>query len=204
MKQLARWAGLALLGAAAIWLLRDFVALTLAPWLIQWTLRLASALSAIPSVLLWLLFLLLLGQVLLYSAMQLLATFWARQRPAATPVASIPTPGQVEELARWINQSGRGPLFQQRLARYVTRLALEVMGHDEVVWREAHDLLTRQGDTLPPAVAAYLQLGLERTVESDTTPPPPVWQRWWNRPSAGRPDPQLPDVITFLEKQMEV
>ncbi len=202
-RRLAWWGGLALVGLAAVWLLHDLVAATLAPWVARLVVRLAGALSTIPPVLIWLIFLLLLGQVLLYSAMQLVAGFWSRRRPAGPIPAPAYTPGPVEELTRWINQSERGPLFQQRLARHVSRLVLETIGRADVTaWRDAQELVAQQASALPPAVTTYLQLGLERPLETAETPQP-IWQRLRERSPAGRPDPQLQAVITFLEEHME-
>lgn len=199
-----RWVilvGLAALTVALALLLRDVVATTLAPFLARWLNSLLTIVLGLPPTVIWLLFVLLAAFSLLFGLLQL--AIWLANRPLRRqPDQVVHTPGPVEELTRWIGQSGDGPLFQQRLARRLARCALEAWGYGEVAaLREMQAHLMERASTTPPPIMAYLRLGVERLeIETVTTSPSVLPQLRARRPT---PDPLLTSIVAFLEDNLE-
>lgn len=199
-----RWIGLLGLAVLAVALglaLRKVVAVTLAPFLARWLNSLLTVLLGLPPTLIWLLFVLLAAFVLLFALLQL--AIWLVSRPTSRrPPREPPIPGPVEELTRWIEQSGEGLLFQQRLARRLAQSALAAWGYGEVTALRAMQAhLAEQSQSTPPEVMAYLRLGVERQeIETAAAQSPSRLTRLRARPD---PDPQLTEIVAFLEHNLE-
>ncbi|MGD2040942.1 MAG: hypothetical protein PVH11_08955 [Anaerolineae bacterium] len=155
--------------------------------------------ESLPQLPLWILLLLLLVVIALRSLVRRPGTVRQQVEPDVEPQ------GQVRVLARWIERASRGEYFRWSLAQHLGGLAWEIMAQREHTTPAQLKGRRSAGDLdLPPVVEAYLlsdQLPRHSAMASLLAT---IRDRLG---IGGRPlalDPDLVQVIEFLEDQMQV
>ena len=198
--------GVIVLIAVIAFLIRDYVRLFIAPFVLYllWLGQLLVA--SLPQALFWAIFLI----VAFVLAWRSLAT--ARYRYVRKEKPPNVYYGRVEELGRMIEQAGTGDYFARRLERQVSDLTLEALGHgDKLTPMQAETALNQDRGRIPSLVASFL----ERTIAQRTNNVEMMTQ-YNNRLSAladrvlrqGRPETEamaeVTLVINYLEQEFEV
>lgn len=155
--------------------------------------------QSLPQLPIWLAF---LAFSLLFALFSLARGRW-RLRTEDEPLAR--REGQVQTLARWIHHARQSEYYKWRLAQHLDKLAWQVMAYREgTTHQELKDRLRAGHLDLPPAVLAYLQVHNKGPIAE----PGGLLSRLDRRLrlGGGEPpfDPDLEEVVRFLEEQMEV
>lgn len=173
---------------------------------VAWTLWLA--LSRLPQVLFWAIFLAAAGLVAWRSL-----TADPLFLPATRQVRRT-NPGRVAILSRWVRDLTQGTYFQRRMARHMVDLTLEAKGYPERPTR-AEDLIgiVERGDLrLPPEVIDYVQQGTTHLNGPTTQGRAKRWltplrwlENWLALRTFTTPDTrQLEQLISHLEDELEL
>ena len=172
---------------------------------VGWTLWLA--ISRLPQVLFWAIFL---------AAAGLMAWRSLNTNPLFLPVTKEPpyrNPGRLAILTRWVQDLPHGEYFRRRMARHLVDLTLKTRGIPERPNAQELARMVKQGNLhLPPDVIEYIQLGLSNAIGPDTDSLPrrifaPLrWiENWLALRTFREPDTRaLEQLITHLEDELEI
>jgi len=192
--------GLILLLAAPLMLvLRDFAreAIVVPLLYVLWLGRLLF--RSIPQPLLWSLFLTLVLFVAVRSLGKRGGSVGGMRE------AEAESPGRVRVWARRIQLAARGDYSRWRLAHYLRKLILDVLGHRERLTPEQLKRRLGTGEVhAPPAVQAYLRAGLMPMPSGPIGLLSRLRQRLRLRARPSPLDPDLESAVQFLENQLEV
>ena len=192
--------------AIIAFLIRDYVRLFVAPFVLYLLWLGQLLLASLPQALFWAIFLI----VAFFLAWRSLATsryrYVRKEKPANVYY------GRVEELARMIEQSDSGEYFARRLERQVSDLTLETLGHGEKLTpTQAQAVLDQVRGRVPGLVASFLERTIAQRMNNVE-----MMTQYNNRLSALadrvlRPARQESDhatevalVVAYLEKELEV
>lgn len=200
MKKYLGVVGLILLLAIPLVLLfRDFTREVLMVEILYIVWRLRILFESLPQIPLWTLFLI----VVLFIAFRSLIK---RQQPSpASREAKVERQGPVYALSRGIERSATGAYFKWRLARRLRTLVVEVSAYQHRISSEQTKQSLDEGTLeAPPEVQAYLQTGLTPIYTLSAGLLARLWQRLSPGAWDAAVDPDLEQVVQFLETQLEV
>jgi len=172
---------------------------------IGWTLWLA--ISRLPQVLFWAIFL---------AAAGLMAWRSLSDGPMFLRVVQEPAyrnPGRLATLTRWVQDLPHGEYFRRRMARHLVNLTLKTRGIPERPNAQELARMVEQDDLhLPPEVTEYVRLGLSNAIgpDADNLPrrifAPLRWiENWLALRTFREPDTRaLEQLITHLEDELEI
>lgn len=172
---------------------------------VGWTLWLA--ISRLPQVLFWAIFL---------AAAGLMAWRSLNTNPLFLPAVKEPpyrNPGRLASLTRWIQDLPHGEYFRRRMARHLLDLTLRVKGIPERPAAEDLAQMIKRGDLdLPPSVIDYARLGVSTAIGSEADSrsrrflAPVRWiENWLALRTFREPDTRsLEALIAHLEDELEI
>jgi hypothetical protein len=174
---------------------------------VAWTLWLA--ISRLPQVLFWAIFL---------AAAGLMAWRSLNTNPLFLPAVKEPpyrNPGQLAILTRWVQDLPHGEYFRRRMARHLLDLTLLVEGIPERPPAQDLAQMIERGDLdLPPQVIDYAQQGVYTAIGPETDNPsrrllilaPVRWiENWLALRTFREPDTRhLEALIIHLEDELEI
>ena len=172
---------------------------------VGWTLWLA--ISRLPQVLFWAIFL---------AAAGLMAWRSLNTNPLFLPVTKEPpyrNPGRLAILTRWVQDLPHGEYFRRRMARHLLDLMLRTKGiPGRPSAQELAQLIDRGDLHLPPECEDYARQGTSTAIGPDTDSPsrrilaPVRWvENWLALRTFREPDTRhLEALITHLEDELEI
>jgi hypothetical protein len=155
--------------------------------------------ESLPQLPLWILFLVLVGVIAVRSLMRRPGAVRKRVEPDVEPR------GQVRVLARWIERASRGEYFRWSLAQHLGGLAWEIMAQREhTTSAQLKGRLSASDLDLPPVVEAYLQSDRLARHSALAGLLVTIRDRLGTGDRSPALDPDLVQVVEFLEDQMQV
>lgn len=200
MKKYLRLVGLILLLAVPLVLLfKDFTREVLVAEILYIVWRVRILFESLPQIPIWTLFLI----VVLFVAVRSLIKH--RQPSPTSREVTAERQGPVYALSRRIERSTTSAYFQWRLARDLRTLVLEVLVYQHRISSEQSEQFLDVGTLdAPPEVQAYLQTGLAPVYTLSAGLLARLWQRLSPSTWDAAVDPDLEQVVQFLETQLEV
>lgn len=166
-------------------------------WRVYWGVR--TLFESVPQVPIW--------DLLVAGLLVLAASSLMRRRRSHREVVSreVEHQGRVQLLTQQIQRTSQGEYFKWDLAHSLGDLALEVLAHRERTTAEqAKQRLWEDGLNLSPEIRAYLQSGQSPRFSKSGGLLAKIGKRW-ARMAPSRPfDPALPEVVQFLEDQLDI
>ena len=164
-----------------------------------------ALINTMPRLLLWMLFALIAGQVVLSALIRLGVR--ATDRPASTPLFdSNDLVGPVEQYSTWIAQTRNSSFFRARLARHLGTLTYQTETDAEGPNRlELERLLKQNGLDLPDEVQSYLLSGIGTVEETQDWRDMLLPSRLASSQQKPIPDQAaLENIVAYLEQQLDI
>jgi hypothetical protein len=212
MKKRLLWvAAIVALAIPLVYLLRGLARQVLAVEIVRlaWTARILF--ESLPQTRLWAVF---VAIALFIAARSLIER---RSPHPLEPDLEAWRPGQVSVVTRWIQRAWRLSYSRRSLARDMRALTLEVLAYQHRTTSQQIRQELRAGRLeVPPEIRAYLDLG-----QAPVYQPPaswlvrlrrrlwgraeaPQWRRLWASVRPPQRDPELEQVVQFLESQLGI
>jgi hypothetical protein len=187
-----------LLAIPLVWVFRDFAREAIATPLLYLLWISDLFFQSVPQALFWALF---IASALIIAGRSLIrGKKLAQQAHEAETVRK----GQVQILTRWLHLAAQEDYFKWRLARHMRELTFAVLAQRE---RTTIARMRQNFDgelDLPPEVQAYLQAGLTLTFSKSASPLSRLRSRLRSSAHTAELDPDLENVVQYLENQLEV
>lgn len=172
-------------------LVRDYMVrpLLLALWH-AWTMR-----EGFPQVLVWAMFVAVIPVIAVFNLIVA-----GRRHETDEIVEHAPPQGQVQRIARWIQQAPLGDYYKTRLFRYLSTVTLNTLGYREDMPEKEVRTRLRSGEMeLDAEVLDGIQQGWRKRVEAESSASSKKQgkNRDWH-------DPQLEKIVEFLEAELEI
>lgn len=147
-----------------------------------------------PEVIVWALFVAAIPVIAIFNLM-----VSGRESEPEPIVAAPPQQGQVQANVRLLKQAPQGEYFKTRLYRHLSGMTLDCLGYRERLSEKEVRALLKSGDLeLETAVLAAVKQGWRQRVES------PASAKKRNGQTAGWRDPQVEEILQYLETELDI